>query len=84
MTWLPKYDLMDQMLRLSDSRQEIETQAFVDVDVDRVIVPKNVHLIADDAFDEDVLLVLPDSRLEGLAKEKHPNYWISLLFFSMC
>lgn len=72
------YDLMvsHTILNLPNDLQEIESQAFAGVNVDKVIVPVSVQRIADDAFDDNVLLIFSDSRLEEWAKEKHPNYRI--------
>lgn len=73
------YDLMvsPYVMNLPDNLQEIESQAFIGVNADRVIIPSSVQRIADDAFDKNVLLIFSDSRLEEWAREKHPNYRIN-------
>jgi len=73
------YDLLSisKVLNLPTTLQEIESQAFIGVDADKVIIPSTVQTIADDAFDEDVLLVLPDNRLQNWAIKNHPNYEIA-------
>ena len=72
------YDLMvkPKDLNLPADLQEIGSQAFTGVSAEKAVVPPTVQTIADDAFDEGIVLVLPDSRLEEWAKEKHPNYSI--------
>ena len=76
--FLSIYDLLvrPRVLNLPAGLQEISSQAFIGVNAERAVIPPTVQTIADDAFDEGIFLMLPDSRLEDWAKEKHPKYWI--------
>jgi len=77
-------DLMSYLIRgrsnilyLPDDLQVIESQAFTGVDVDEAVIPASVQSIEDDAFDDGVLLTLPDDRLEDWAREYHSYYRIA-------
>lgn len=65
-----------KVLRLPANLKEIESEAFIGVDVDRIIIPPTVETIADDAFDDDILLILPSDSLEDWARTHHPSYII--------
>ena len=65
-----------KVLRLPANLKEIESEAFIGVDVDRIIIPPTVETIADDAFDDDILLILPNDSLEDWARTHHPSYII--------
>ena len=72
------YDYINpsKTLYLPENLKEIESQAFVGIDAEEAVIPGGVQKIAEDAFDDDICLILQDSLLEDWAKEYHPNYRI--------
>ncbi len=61
-------------LRIPSSMQIIESEAFRGVHVDMVYIPESVALIAADAFEPGVVLVLENDSLEEWAKANGIEY----------
>ena len=63
-----------RVYRLPASTTIIDAEAFVNTGVQVVYIPESIAYIDSDAFDDDVLLVLPNDSLANWAKSHGLNY----------
>ncbi len=72
------YAAENRILDLPDSLTVIESEAFADLpDAEAVILPAGIAVIAADAFDKTVILIVPDEQWACWAEENGYQWQMS-------